>query len=150
MVELGGAQADGRPGGLTGERRRAYTRAAEIGVAALLAKFSRWERIVVLVSLCVAIVAALVLALRREETRSVAITLVPVSTRSTQPGVIDLNRAGPDELATVPGIGPVLASRIVKWREERGGFRSLEELLKVPGIGARLLNQIRGKVRVGP
>ncbi len=102
-----------------------------------------------LASVCVAVIAALALALRREEPGSPAITLVPVSTAATQPGVVDLNRAGAEEIAMVPGIGPVLANRIVRWREERGGFESVEDLLKVPGVGPALLARVRDRVRVG-
>ncbi|WP_347060003.1 helix-hairpin-helix domain-containing protein [Blastococcus sp. HT6-30] len=50
-------------------------------------------------------------------------------------GRIDLNTAGVAELDALPGIGPVLAQRIVDHRSTIGGFRSVEELDDVPGIG---------------
>jgi competence ComEA-like helix-hairpin-helix protein len=55
---------------------------------------------------------------------------------------LDLNLATPDELQGVPGIGPVLAQRIVEYRETRGGFLSKDELLGVSGVGAVLLDRI--------
>ncbi|MGY2084197.1 helix-hairpin-helix domain-containing protein [Blastococcus sp. SYSU DS0539] len=50
-------------------------------------------------------------------------------------GRVDLNTAGVAELDALPGIGPVLAQRIVDHRTRAGGFRSVEELDDVPGIG---------------
>jgi competence protein ComEA len=48
---------------------------------------------------------------------------------------ISLNRASKNILSTLPGIGPVLAEKIVQWRKENGPFRSLDELLQITGIG---------------
>lgn len=63
-------------------------------------------------------------------------------------GVIDLNAADQDALETLPRIGPALAERIILWREENGRFRSVDDLLAVPGIGEKLLDGIREQVRV--
>ena len=63
------------------------------------------------------------------------------------PEPVDLNRAGERELDRLPGIGPVLARRIVVHRERHGPFHSPDELLAVPGIGPRLLERIRPHVR---
>lgn len=56
---------------------------------------------------------------------------------------VSLNRATAAELETLPGIGPSLAERIVKYREANGAFQSVEELLNVPGIGPAKLEQVR-------
>ena len=64
--------------------------------------------------------------------------------------VVDLNRAGPSELDALPGIGPVLAGRILEHRRRHGPFREPEDLLAVPGIGPRLFERLRPLVRVGP
>ena len=58
----------------------------------------------------------------------------------------DLNRATVAELDRLPGIGPVLARRIVEHRERVGAFRSTDELLGVPGIGTKLLERSRPHV----
>lgn len=63
-------------------------------------------------------------------------------------GRIDLNGADQAALETLPRIGPALAQRIIAWREENGRFRSVDDLLAVPGIGAKLLAGLREQVRV--
>jgi competence protein ComEA len=64
------------------------------------------------------------------------------------PAVVDLNAATPEQLDTLPGVGPVLASRIVAWRTEHGRFSRVEELGEVAGIGDKLFAQLRQRVRV--
>jgi len=59
---------------------------------------------------------------------------------------IDLNSAGVAELDGLPGIGPVLAARIVAHRNAHGPFHGAEELLAVQGIGPRLLERLGSRV----
>lgn len=61
---------------------------------------------------------------------------------------VDLNRAAEAELQTLPGIGPALAARIVAWRNDNGGFASVDELESVPGIGPAKLAELRELVVV--
>ena len=61
---------------------------------------------------------------------------------------VDLNAATAGALEALPGIGPVIAARIVDWRTANGAFRSVEELGEVSGIGDAILSQVRGLVRV--
>ena len=63
-------------------------------------------------------------------------------------GVVDLNRADAEDLVRLHGIGPVLAERILGFREELGGFSSVEDLLDVRGIGEVTLDGIRDEVTV--
>jgi competence ComEA-like helix-hairpin-helix protein len=63
--------------------------------------------------------------------------------------MVDLNQAGLAELDALPGIGPVLAGRILQHRAAHGPFREPEDLLAVPGIGPRLYERLRPRVRVG-
>ncbi|WP_116451418.1 ComEA family DNA-binding protein [Blastococcus litoris] len=63
-------------------------------------------------------------------------------------GRVDLNAAGVAELDALPGIGPVLAQRIVDQRESQGPFRSVEELDDVPGIGPAIAAELAELVRV--
>jgi competence protein ComEA len=62
--------------------------------------------------------------------------------------LVDLNTATLAALDTLPGVGPVLAQRIVDWRAQHGRFTSVDELGEVSGIGDKLLEQIRPKVTV--
>lgn len=62
--------------------------------------------------------------------------------------LVDLNTATLAALDTLPGVGPVLAQRILDWRAQHGRFSSVDELGEVSGIGDKLLEQIRPKVRV--
>jgi competence ComEA-like helix-hairpin-helix protein len=55
---------------------------------------------------------------------------------------IPVNRAGQALLGTLPGIGPVLAARIVQQRNEKGPFRSLDDLQQVTGIGPKKLARL--------
>lgn len=64
-------------------------------------------------------------------------------------GQIDLNAADAAELDQIPGIGPVLAQRILEHRELHGPFRSVEALEDVSGIGPAMLGRIAPHVRVG-
>jgi len=56
---------------------------------------------------------------------------------------LDLNSAGPEELMALPGIGEKLAQRVVAYRQSRGGFRNVDELRKVRGIGEKRMERLR-------
>jgi competence protein ComEA len=62
--------------------------------------------------------------------------------------VLNLNTATLMELETLPGIGPVLARRIIDFREKKGGFRRIEELLVIPGISERKWKVIKDRVEI--
>ena len=61
---------------------------------------------------------------------------------------VDLNRATAAELEELPGVGPVLAQRILDWRTEHGRFASVDELGEVSGIGEKIFAQLQPKVTV--
>lgn len=67
---------------------------------------------------------------------------------STGQGLLAVNTATAAELEAIPGVGPVLAGRIVAHREERGPFATIEDLLGVSGIGERVLESLRDHIRV--
>ena len=62
--------------------------------------------------------------------------------------LIDLNTADLSALDSLPGVGAVLAQRILDWRTQHGRFSSVDELGEVTGIGDKLLAQIGPKVKV--
>ncbi|MGH3737996.1 MAG: helix-hairpin-helix domain-containing protein [Micromonosporaceae bacterium] len=63
-------------------------------------------------------------------------------------GKVNLNTATQQQLETLPGVGPVLATRILDYREKHGGFRSVDELRQVDGIGAARFEQLKDLVTV--
>ncbi len=63
-------------------------------------------------------------------------------------GPLNINRATVKEFDSLPGIGPVIAGRIVAYRKSNGPFSALEDLLKVSGIGPSKFAQFKSKVRV--
>jgi competence protein ComEA len=62
--------------------------------------------------------------------------------------LLDLNSADVASLDALPGIGPVLAQRIVDWRTEHGRFTSIDELREVDGIGPAVFEDVRERVGV--
>lgn len=63
-------------------------------------------------------------------------------------GVVVVNRATASDLEQLPGVGPVLAERIVAYRDANGPFQEVEDLLDVPGIGESKLASMRDIVRI--
>lgn len=66
----------------------------------------------------------------------------------TEEDRVNINTASASELDALPGIGPVLAQRIIDRRTERGPFTSVEELLEVDGIGQATLDGLREFITV--
>ena len=61
---------------------------------------------------------------------------------------IDPNQASAADLEAIPGIGPVIAKRIIEFREEHGKFQNIEALLAVKGLGPGKLKKIRSYLAV--
>lgn len=61
---------------------------------------------------------------------------------------LDINSASESELATLPGIGPALANRIVVYRQQNGKFQNIEAVKKVKGIGDKKFEKIRELISV--
>lgn len=61
---------------------------------------------------------------------------------------VNLNTADADELMTLTGIGEAKAEAILQYREEKGGFRSVEELMEVDGIKEGVFNKIKDQIKV--
>jgi len=57
--------------------------------------------------------------------------------------VLHLNTATVEQLERLPGVGPALAMRIVEFRDRKGGFKRIEELLAVPGVSEKKWKAMR-------
>lgn len=77
-----------------------------------------------------------------------SVRISPQRAKTKVSGPIALNRASAKELESLDGIGPVLAARIVAYRKVNGPFLTIEDLLKVSGIGAAKFGQFKEKLRV--
>lgn len=67
-------------------------------------------------------------------------------TAATPAGPVNLNTATPEQLDGLDGIGPTTAEKIVEYRKAHGGFGSLQDLDRIPGIGPKRLAALKGKV----
>ena len=73
---------------------------------------------------------------------------VPAVSPAQVTSKVNLNRASADELQALPGVGPVLAQRMVDWRKMHGRYRTVDDLQEVKGIGKKRLEQLRPLVTV--
>ncbi|GGW18345.1 hypothetical protein GCM10010501_45010 [Streptomyces libani subsp. rufus] len=72
---------------------------------------------------------------------------LPGTTGTGPTAPVSLTTATQDQLETLPGVGPVLAQHIIDYRTQHGGFRSVDELREVNGIGDRRFTDLRRLVR---
>ncbi len=63
---------------------------------------------------------------------------------------VNLNTAAAAELETLPGVGPAMATRIVEYRQKNGGFKKIEELMNVRGIGEKMFLKLKPMITVVP
>jgi competence protein ComEA len=63
-------------------------------------------------------------------------------------GVVNINQADQAQLESLPGIGPSSASKIIEYRNNHGGFKSIEELMSVPGIGRKSFEKLKERVSI--
>jgi len=63
-------------------------------------------------------------------------------------GKVDLNRSDLEELMTLPGVGKTRAEAIIAYREEHGGFTSIEEIKNISGIGDAVFEKMKDKIKV--
>ena len=62
---------------------------------------------------------------------------------------VNVNTASAEQLATLPGVGPALASRIVEYRQKSGSFRATKDVMNVKGIGEKNFAKIEAWLTVG-
>lgn len=74
--------------------------------------------------------------------------LVGITAPASGGGVLSLNHASATELDSLPGVGPVLAGRIVSWRKAHGRFTSIEQLRDVSGVGDAKFADLKSLIRL--
>lgn len=72
----------------------------------------------------------------------------PVAVKTEPVGLMNINTASAKDLESLPGIGPVYAGRIVEYRNSNGGFKTIEEVKKVKGIGEKTFEKFKDKITV--
>lgn len=69
-------------------------------------------------------------------------------TSTSEDGVVNINSGTLEQLQTLTGIGEAKASAIIEYRESSGGFKTIEDITKVSGIGDKTFEKIRDRLAV--
>jgi competence protein ComEA len=102
------------------------------------------------------IAAALVLASVVALTPAVSLAQPPAQEPAAEKGeaargaVVNLNTATAAQLESLPGIGPRAAERILEYRQKNGGFKKIEDLMNVKGIGEKSFLKLKPRITVTP
>ena len=63
-------------------------------------------------------------------------------------GTVNINTANSEQLQTLSGVGPVTAQKIIDHRESSGGFKKIEDIMKVSGIGTKTFEKLKDKINI--
>ena len=72
----------------------------------------------------------------------------PTKTVATAAAPVNLNTATAEQLATIPGVGPKTAERIIEYRQKNGGFKKVEDLMNVSGVGEKSFLKMKPLITV--
>ena len=97
-----------------------------------------------------AIVLVLLLAGTSSEARAHVRTQAQTTAQPAAAPLVNLNTATAADLAKLPGIGPAVAARILEYRQKNGGFKKIEELMNVKGIGEKTFLKLKPLVTITP
>ena len=93
----------------------------------------------------IAVSAAVAGAQNKATTPKAAAT---VTATATAP--VNLNTATAEQLATIPGVGPRMAERIIDYQQKNGGFKKVEDLMNVSGVGEKSFLKMKPLITVTP
>ena len=68
--------------------------------------------------------------------------------KAASTAVVNINTASPEQLEQLPGVGPKTAARIVEYRQKNGGFKKVEEIMNVRGIGEKAFLKMKNQLTI--
>lgn len=84
----------------------------------------------------------------RQEQAAGSTAAAPAANSNQGGSIVNLNTATKEELDTLPGIGPAMASRIIEYRRANGSFKSIEDIKEVKGIGEAKFAKMKDRLRI--
>ena len=100
-----------------------------------------------MIRIMMAAIAAIALSASALTAQSKAPAPKPTATAAAP---VNLNTATAEQLATIPGVGPKMAERIIDYRQKNGGFKKIEDLMNVKGIGEKMFLNLKPLIIVTP
>ena len=98
-----------------------------------------------MIRMMMAAIAAIALSAPALSAQSKAPAPKPAATTAAP---VNLNTATAEQLATIPGVGPKMAERIIDYRQKNGGFKKIEDLMNVSGVGEKSFLKMKPLITV--
>ena len=98
-----------------------------------------------MIRIMMAAIAAVALSATALSAQSKAPAPKPTATAAAP---VNLNTATAEQLATIPGVGPKMAERIIDYRQKSGGFKKIEDLMNVSGVGEKSFLKMKPLITV--